>query len=92
MVKTPEQKIAELEATKQKINNRIKDEKRRQRDKTRKAERRENYIVGAVVMKHAEHDPEWKEMLWKVLDMQTTRDTDRAFLGLHVESKTDKTS
>lgn len=92
MVKTPEQTIAELEATKAKINARLKNEKQRLRDKSRKAERRGNYIVGAVVMKHAEHDNEFKELLWRVLDMQTTRTTDREFLGLHVESKTDKTT
>ncbi len=92
MAKTTEQKIAELEAPKEKINTRLKDEKRRQRNKARKSERRGNYIVGAVVMKHAEHDPEFKELLWKVLDQQTTRSTDREFLGLQVESKSDKST
>ena len=92
MAKTPDQKIAELQAAKARINNRLKDEKRRQRNKARKAERRGNYIVGAVVMKHAEHDPEFRELLWRVLDQQTTRSTDREFLGLPVQSTSGKTS
>lgn len=82
MAKTPEEKIAELEAAQQRIKDRLSNEKRKLRDKQRKADRRQNYLVGAVVNTHAKHDPDFARLLWDILDKNTTRKTDREFLGL----------
>lgn len=80
--KTDEQKLQELEATKAKIAEREKAIKARLRSKDRKLRNRRISIIGAVVEAHAQHDPQFADLLWTVLKNRVIRDADREFLGL----------
>ncbi len=62
----------------------------RLRSKDRKQENRRKIIVGAVVLAHAEHDPQFADLLDTILKNRTTRETDREFLGLPPLSEADK--
>lgn len=85
--KTPEEKIAELEATKAKIDARLKDEKAKLRSSNRKIDARRKIIIGATMLAHAEAHPDFSDTLWQILNAHVMRDTDRELLGLKVRSK-----
>ena len=87
MPKNKNDKITELEAAKKVIEDKIKAEKKRQRQQSRKAESRRKIIVGAVALQHAEINDEFSVLLWDILEKHTTRDADRRALGLSITDK-----
>lgn len=87
MAKTPEQKIAELQAARDKINAKLQAEQAKKRNKERKDENRKKIIVGAVVREHAKRDPEFRRALDKILDSHVTRQIDRELLELRPLNK-----
>ena len=80
--KTDEQRLTELQATKEKLAARERAIKARLRSKERKVRNRRISIIGAVLEAHAEHDKQFHDYLWAVLKNRVTRDADREFLGL----------
>ena len=88
MRKTPEEKLAEIEEASQRLKAQKQAIKAQLRSKTRKEDTRRKVIVGSVVLAHAEHDPEFEELLWTILKNRTIRETDRKFLGLEPLSQT----
>ena len=80
--KTDEQRLTELQATKEKLAARERTIKARLRSKERKVRNRRISIIGAVLEAHAEHDEQFHDYLWTVLKNRVTRDADREFLGL----------
>ena len=82
MAKSPEEKIEELNAARQRITARIQTERAKMRKQSRKDDARRKIIVGAVVLAHAEHDAAFKNRLETLIEKYTTREADRKFLGL----------
>ena len=80
--KTDEQRLSELQATKEKIAARERAIRARLRSKERKVRNRRIAIIGAVLETHAEYDEQFRDYLWTVLRNRVTRDADREFLGL----------
>lgn len=80
--KTDEQRLTELQETKEKLAARERALKARLRSKERKVRNRRIAIIGAVLEAHAEHDAQFHDYLWTVLKNRVTRDADREFLGL----------
>lgn len=80
--KTPEEKLAELQAAKEKIQARISKERQKLRKKNRRDETRQKIIIGSIMLAHAEKDPEFEQYLWTILKNRVIRDKDRELLGL----------
>ncbi|MEL6418316.1 MAG: mobilization protein [Pseudomonadota bacterium] len=77
-----DQQLAELADKEAQIKAKRADLRARQQAEDRKRDTRRKIVVGAVVMEHAEHDPQFMELLAHVLDRHVIRDTDRELLGL----------
>ena len=82
MPKTPKEKIAELEAAREKLNARLSAERAKLRRQKRKNETRRKIVIGSVVLAHAEHDENFNELLWTVLKNRVIRPADRELLEL----------
>lgn len=80
--KTPEQQLHDLEEKEAQLKARKQDLKARVRQEQRKQDTRRKVIVGAVVMEHANHDPQFADLLEHVLSKAVVRDADRELLGL----------
>ncbi len=80
--KTDEQRLKELEEAKARLAERERSIRARLRSKDRKIRNRRISIIGAVVEAHAQHDPQFADLLWTVLKNRVIRDADREFLGL----------
>ena len=80
--KTPEQVLAELQAKKRQIDERIKTQSARLNAVERKADTRRKILAGAVALEHAEHDKDFKAKLYALIQRGVTRDNDRALFNL----------
>jgi hypothetical protein len=80
--KTPEQRVAELEQKKRQLENRIRSENAKLKDKARRTDTRRKILTGAVALEHAAHDPAFRDALDKLIAKAVTREDDRALFGL----------
>lgn len=80
--KTPDERIAELEARESQIKAQIQAEKARKRTAERKLDTRQKVIIGGMVKAHCEVDPAFAAEIERLLNKHVTRDYDRATLGL----------
>lgn len=85
MRRTPEQQLAELEATQAQLLERKKKIQRQISQKERKERTRRIAIIGSVVEAHGEKDPEFHNLIWTILKNHVTRKADREFLGLDAD-------
>lgn len=80
--RTDEQRLEELQATKQQLAAREKALKARLRNKSRKLDARRKIIAGAVALEHCKHDQEWADWFFQVLKNEVKRPEDRRLLDL----------
>lgn len=82
MRKSPDEKIAELEAQRKQIEAQIQKHKARVRVEERKKDTRRKIIAGALALEHASINPAFREELQKLIREHVTRDHDRALFDL----------
>lgn len=91
--KDPQETLEELKAKKQalrsqfddkltKLEREIKATEAKRRREEEKIRTRQKIIIGAVVMEHAERNPEWGEQLWQIVNRAVTKPDQRKTLGL----------
>ena len=71
--KTPEQRLAELQAKRDRITAQMDDEKAKLKTAERKRDTRRKIVAGAIVLTHAELDPEFNAQLSRLLTKHVTR-------------------
>jgi hypothetical protein len=79
--KTPEQRLAELQAKRDAITARMDREKAKLRTDERKRDTRRKIVAGAIVLEHARHDPGFGAALDELLRQHVTRPEDRELFG-----------
>ena len=82
MVKSAEERIAELEQQKQQIANRIARLRTIESTKERKRDTRRKILAGACVLDRADKDQDAARHLRKILDAFLTKPQDRALFDL----------
>ncbi len=85
--KTEEERLAELEAQKLKIEQQMRSITTRQKERSRKDDTRRKVLVGAAVLAEAEKNPAAKQRLMVLLDHNLVRDVDRAVFDLAPKAK-----
>ncbi|GGB29477.1 MULTISPECIES: hypothetical protein [Rhodobacterales] len=91
--KDPAESLEELKAKKAalraqfddklgKLEREIKATEAKRRREEEKIRTRQKIIVGAVVLEHAERNPEWGRDLWDILNRAVTKPDQRKTLGL----------
>lgn len=80
--KTDQEKLAALQAQKNKLNLKIQKQNTAIRAKQRKEDTRRKIIVGALALEHCEHDAEFEAILNRLIAKHVTRPNDRTLFGL----------
>lgn len=80
--KTPEQRLAELQAKRDAITAQMDREKAKLKTAERKRDTRRKIVAGAIVLTHAELDPEFNAQLSRLLAKHVTRPEDRELFDL----------
>lgn len=80
--KTTEEKLAELEAKKHQLDERIKREAAKLRAVDRKKDTRRKILAGAIALEHAAHDAGFREALERQISHNVKRADDRALFDL----------
>ena len=80
--KTPQERLDELKAAKAKLEAREKRIRRQLAAEKRKKDAHRKIVIGTTLLAHAEHDPEFKELLWTILNNHVMRPHDRKALDL----------
>lgn len=80
--KSPEQKLAELQAKRDRITAQMDREKAKLKSIERKRDTRRKIVAGAIVLTHAELDPEFDAQLSRLLAKHVTRPEDRELFSL----------
>ena len=75
-------RLEKLRQQQEKLKRKIALEQSRLRDQERKRDTRRKIIAGALVLKHAEIHPAFRETLHELLDKFVERDEDRALFEL----------
>ena len=78
--KSPEERAAELEERKRKLEEQLKQERQRAKKKERERDTRRKVLVGAKVLEHARTDPRAARYLRKIYDELGERER-QAFEG-----------
>ena len=80
--KTDEERLAELEARRARLDGQMQRIKAQQRERDRKEDTRRKVLAGAAVLAEAERTPEAQDRLMRLLDRFLERPKDRAVFGL----------
>ncbi|MCQ0990583.1 hypothetical protein [Jiella marina] len=88
--KSPDEKLQELNQKKAQLESQIARERARVREAERKRDTRRKIVAGAVVLEHAQKDPEFRAQLDELLRRFVSRDQDRELFG--IESKAERMS
>ena len=79
--KTPEQRLADLQAKEAQLQAQIKDQKAKIRKASRKEDTRRKIVAGAIALEHMEHDPAFKQQMQQLLNTHV-KESDKALFGL----------
>lgn len=80
--KSDEERLAELEARKARVEGQMRRIKSKQRERDRRHDTRRKVLAGAAVLARAERDPQAMADLRALLDRFLERPQDRAVFGL----------
>lgn len=79
--KTPDQKLAELQAKRDRLNARIQKEQAKARTEARKEDTRRKIVAGAIALEHCEHDPNFRHVFHDLL-RKHVKESDQALFDL----------
>lgn len=80
--KTPEQRLAELQAKKDQLAAQIEKARASLKSQERKRDTRRKIVAGAIALETAEIDQEFAQIFHRLLMKHVARDQDRSLFGL----------